>query len=357
MKLVQRMLSVMVGAALCSSALAVHAAEFKDVLDTPAASTPLAAHALMNGLSFAGKNVVAVGQRGFILTSADGGANWQQAKVPLSADLVAVHFPTANQGWAVGHDGVVLNSSDGGTSWERQLDGRQVNRIVLDHFKQLAAQKPDDKNLAQILADAERSQADGPDKPFLDVWFENERVGYVVGAFNLILRTEDGGKTWVPMHDRVENPSAFHLYAVRPVGEDLYITGEQGLVLKLDRTSGKFNAIKTPYNGTYFGIVGKPGAVLAYGLRGNVYRSTDGGANWNKVEIGIPLSITSASVAPDGRIVMVSQGGHVLVSNDDGASFSPVRAPAMPATAVLAGKGQVVIAGMRGMRTLSLQNN
>ena len=34
-----------------------------------------------------------------------------------------------------------------------------------------------------------------------------------------------------------------------------------------------------PYPGTLFGLVGKDRVVVAHGLRGNVVRSTDGGAH------------------------------------------------------------------------------
>ena len=37
-----------------------------------------------------------------------------------------------------------------------------------------------------MLREAEPFAAQGPDKPFLDVWFEDENKGFVVGAFNLI---------------------------------------------------------------------------------------------------------------------------------------------------------------------------
>src|SRR5574340_1818382 len=83
------------------------AAAFRDVLDTPAAMSPLAQRGLLLGLARAGNAVVAVGQRGHILWSDDAGGHWQQAAVPVSSDLVAVSFPTPKIGWAVGHDGVV----------------------------------------------------------------------------------------------------------------------------------------------------------------------------------------------------------------------------------------------------------
>lgn len=368
MKVCKRISAALLTATLMHGAQAAQVASsggtnvFIDVLDTPAAMSPLAAHGLFNGLAQAGGKLVAVGQRGFILTSVDGGQRWKQARVPLSADLVAVQFSTPSQGWAVGHDGVVLHSTDGGATWQRQLDGRVVNRLVFDYYQKLSALQPNDKALAQILTDAQRSLVEGPDKPFLDVWFENEQVGFVVGAFNLILYTEDGGRHWTPWMERMDNPKAFHLYAIRAAGKDLYAVGEQGLLLKLDRTTGRFTVLKSPYNGTFFGVLGKPGAAgkpavaLVYGLRGNVFRSTDSGASWSKVETGQPVSITGGTVTADGRIVLVNQAGTVLVSRDDGVSFQPLRGGRLlPASAVAAVGGNVVIAGLRGMRTQPLQ--
>ena len=85
----------------------VVAGEFADTLDTPALHSNLAVQGPLTGLASAGERLVVVGQRGHILYSDDAGRRWQQAEVPVSSDLVAVHFPSASQGWAVGHDGVV----------------------------------------------------------------------------------------------------------------------------------------------------------------------------------------------------------------------------------------------------------
>ena len=334
----------------------VIAAEFADVLDTPALRSDLAAQSTLTGMTRAGERLVAVGQRGHIVYSDDAGQHWQQAQVPVSSDLVAVNFPSPQQGWAVGHDGVVLHSSDAGQTWTRQLDGRQVGPLLLAYYQRQLAQTPDDTELQARVDEARRMVEDGADKPFLDVWFDNEQVGYIVGAFNLILRTDDGGQSWTPLLDRTDNPGALNLYAIRAVGSELFIVGEQGLVLKRDRASGRFNAIPTPYNGSFFGITGKPGAVLVFGLRGNVFRSTDGGASWTKVELGLALSMTAASVTNDGRIVLVSQAGHVLVSSDDGASFHPLPNTLAPtAAAQVTTGGALVLAGTRGLRQAPLE--
>ncbi len=177
--------------------------------------------------------------------------------------------------------------------------------------------------------------AEGADKPFLDVYFENENSGFIVGAFSLIFRTTDGGKSWTPWYDRIDNPKRYHLYSIRNIGRELFIAGEQGVVFRLDQQSGRFLALKPPYSGTFFGITGKPGALVAFGMRGNVYRSRDNGALWQKVETGLSVGLVGGAVTEEGEIVLVSQGGHILVSSDDGGSFTQVQIEqAVPAAGV-----------------------
>lgn len=335
---------------------------FQDVLDTPAMESPLATKTLLNGVAVAGTRLICVGQRGHILYSDDQGRKWIQANVPVSSDLVAVYFPSPQKGWAVGHDGVVLHSSNGGSSWTKQFDGRAAAQVMASYHKgwkncsschekiKPPAGGPEGSTGA-LMADLKSFTEQGPDKPFLDVWFENETTGFIVGAYNLIFRTVDAGKTWEPWFDRTENIKRFHLYAIRPIGQDLFISGEQGLVLKLDQKTGRFKAQKTPYIGTFFGITGKPGSIVTFGLRGNVFRSADGGASWQKVETGVQAGLTGATVTEDGKIVLVSQGGDLLVSSDNGSSFKPVKtSQPIFATAVAAvNKETLLISGLRGV--------
>ncbi len=299
---------------------------FQAVIETPAASSRLARSALLNGVARAGTRLVTVGQRGHVLYSDDQGRSWAQARVPVSSDLVAVHFPSPDKGWVVGHDGVVLHSSDRGVTWTHQLTDPATAGL-------------------------------GPDRSILDVWFEDEATGFVVGAFNLILRTTDGGKTWERWSDRTENPKNLHLYAVRHIGQDLFIGGEQGLLMKLDRKADRFRAVKTPYEGTFFGITGTPAAVIVFGLRGNAYRSPDGGASWNRIRTGVQVGLTGGTVTEDGRIVLVSQEGHAFVSADDGATFAAVRFKRpFPASAVVSvGPDALLLAGTLGVQVQLLE--
>lgn len=320
------------------SCAGANSAGFADPLDTPAVPSALAPRVLVNGMALAGTRIVAVGQRGHILLSDDNGQHWTQSRVPVSSDLVAVQFATPLQGWAVGHDGVVLHSADGGLGWSRQLDGRSAAALL---------------NPANAGTGADQVQVD---KPFLDVWFRDEQYGYIVGAFNLILHTEDGGRSWQSWQDKVDNPMGYHLNAIRAIGNDLYIAGEQGLVLKLNSDGSRFTAMPTPYQGSFFGLTGKAGAVIVYGLRGNVYRSADAGLSWQKIDTGVQTGLTAGTVLADGSIVLLSQAGQVLQSHDDGRGFQLLKPTKPgPASAILATQNNtLLIGGARGLRTQAI---
>jgi photosystem II stability/assembly factor-like uncharacterized protein len=351
--------STLAAAAVGIAAIAWAAAGpgFQDVLDTPAAASTLAPKALVNGIALAGDRLVAVGQRGHVLLSDDAGKSWRQGEVPVSSDLVAVAFPAPTMGFAVGHDGVVLRSDDAGATWQRVLDGRGLGAAMVDHYRREADTATDAEAAAALVKEAERFAAQGAENPFLDVGFEDTQRGYLVGAFGLMARTTDGGASWQPWLHLDANPQGLHLYAVRAVSGEVYVVGEQGLVLRLDRAAGRLRALELPYKGTLFGVVGNERAVLVHGLRGTVLRSTDHGRSWTSVATGLQVGLTGSTVAPDGRIVIVSQAGHVLVSADDGASFKLAKTERpLPAAAVAAhGQGGLVVGGPRGLAAFAPQ--
>ena len=221
-------------------------AGFVDPLDAPATQSPLAARSLLQGVAKAGSRLVAVGQRGHVVYSTDSGASWKQASVPVSSDLTAVFFVDDKQGWAVGHDGVILHTADGGEKWALQLSGRTANDLLVAAMERKVAAEPASEDAKKLLAEAQRYKEQGADKPFLDVWFADAQNGYVVGAYNLIFRTRDGGKTWEPWFDRTDNPKFFNFYAIRPAAGELFIAGEGGLVLKLDGAAQRFRALDGP---------------------------------------------------------------------------------------------------------------
>jgi photosystem II stability/assembly factor-like uncharacterized protein len=333
------------------------ATSYVDVLDLPAKPSGLAVRSPLLGVTRAGERLVTVGHRGHILYSDDSGQSWQQARVPVSVDLNAVHFPTPEQGWAVGNDGVILHSSDAGASWSKQLDGRAIGDLLIQQYGALASAEPGNEQWPLLTAEGQRLKEEGADKPFLDVWFANERVGYVVGVFNLILRTTDGGQHWLPFQDRSDNPQGLHLNAIASTGDALYIAGEQGLLRKWDAQLERFVAVPTPYQGTFFGVIGLPGEFIVYGLRGHVFRSRDGGQSWNQLDSGLQVSFTAAARDGQGRCRLFTQAGHMLLAQTGSDVLQLQQQPEQSpvAGAVLANNRALVLVGSRGVRVLPLE--
>lgn len=320
-----------------------------DLLDRPAAASVRANKSVLLAVTRAGDRLVAVGELGIILLSDDNGANWRQAKVPTSVALTNVRFLSARQGWAVGHGGIVLHSGDGGETWRKQFDGKQAAAVELAAAQAGAGGDAGSKR----LRDAERLVAEGADKPFLDIRFADERCGFVVGAYGLIYATSDGGQTWQSLKGRLDNPKGRHLYALDVAGSDIVVAGEQGALYRSRDGGATFAEAKTPYVGSYFGALrgNGPQALLVFGLRGNAYRSADDGASWQKVDLGLPVTVTAGARLADGSLALVDETGRLLQSRDGGQSFAPakVQQPSSFTGLVQAADGSLVFSGARGI--------
>ncbi len=327
------------------------AAEYKGPLDVPAqVNTQFAQANRLTAVTKAGKSLVAAGPRGHILVSDNDGQSWNQVPVPVSSDLVAIRFLNAKEGWVVGHDGIVLHSADAGKTWTKQFDGKLAAAAAEAHFKQAVAAGDAQAKASESFVT--RFVEEGADKPFLDVLFLNEKEGFVVGAFGTAFRTRDGGKSWEPLFWRVDNPNSYHLYALASHAGELYAAGERGLLLRWNREQERFVALAAPYQGSFFGLLDTGKEMIAYGLRGNVYATSDGAHTWRKIETPAPDSVVAATNLADGRYALVTVGGRILLNKIDGSGFDrlPARGP-MPYASVAAVGGQALVAvGARGIR-------
>lgn len=263
------------------------------------------ARAVLLAAARAGERIVAVGERGVVVLSDDGGAQWRQVPVPVSVSLSAVRFADARHGVATGHGGIVLSTADGGQTWARRFDGQQAARVALE-----AAQA---SGSAAQVAVAQRLVADGADKPFFDaVMFDAQRF-VVVGAYGLAFYTEDGGQRWQAWMARLDNPKGLHLHAVRRAGDTLLIAGEQGLLMRSDDGGRSFRRLTSPYKGSWFTAeLPTPADILVAGLRGNAWRSTDGGGTWSQLAAPTPATFVASAVATDGAVLLANQAGLVL---------------------------------------------
>jgi len=215
------------------------------------------------------------------------------------------------------------------------------------------------RSWVDVYADAEDSS------PLLDVWMDSEGIhGIAVGAYSRYLVTRDGGRHWAPVPFPVAGapeaeadpdalPLDVHLNAIReaPSGA-LYLAAEAGHVFRSDDRGASWMPLPSPYVGSFFGVLPlEDDVVLVFGLRGHLYRSTDGGRHWARVQTGTQEMLTDGIRLQDGRLLLVGLGGVVLVSRDGGRTFTlRVRPDRAGLSAVLQrGDGRVFAVGEKGV--------
>ena len=262
--------------------------------------------------------LVTVGDRGHILYSDDNGNSWVQSKVPTIQMLTAVHFPTAQIGYAVGHDAIVLKTVNGGESWTRMYDDLSLKA------------------------------------PLLDVWFQDVNKGIALGAYGTILETTNAGKTWNDIRDRIENEEELHFNAIS--GDDrgnLYIVGEAGLVFYSGDLGNSWQTLTGPYKGSLFGVIADRGEVLIHGLRGNAFRSTDRGQSWKSIETNTRETLFGSTTLNNGKKILVGNSGTFVMGKAD--SWKRInRSDRITLSALTAGvDGNLVIVGQGGVHLMS----
>ncbi|MGH8454113.1 MAG: WD40/YVTN/BNR-like repeat-containing protein, partial [Nevskiales bacterium] len=238
---------------------------------------PKAQKSLLLDVEDTGAGLIAVGERGHVLLSADG-EKWNQVKTPTRATLNAIDCADASHCWAVGHDAVILKTGDGGKTWVKQ-------------------------NFQPEL-----------EKPFLDVMFFDAQHGFVIGAYGLFKETTDGGSSWNEFTADIR-AEEWHFNGITRLGNGtLLLVGETGGIATSTDSGVTWLRQESPYEGTYFAAlpIGETGAVI-FGLRGNAYISADAvKGGWTKIETSTTQGLLGGTVLPNGDFVMVGNNGMVL---------------------------------------------
>ena len=295
---------------LCVSSISLAADSMSLLKKIPAVKSDIADHQLLTSVGIIEDKLVTVGAYGHILVSQDNGESWQQANVPVNLLLTGVHFPTKQHGWVVGHEGVILHSADGGMNWELQH---------ANPMREISDEEYDN------MSDADFAKLPQLGAPILDVHFNNEQVGFVVGAYGLFLCTTDAGKNWEDCADRIDNADGWHLNAIADNGGGvLYIAGEKGMAFRSDDNGENWEAMEVPYEGSFFGVLPlkQSDEVIIFGLQGKTFRSTDRGKSWSKVSHNAKTGIMDGVQTNQNDVILVGNSGAILVSSDRGAAFS-----------------------------------
>jgi len=228
----------------------------------------------------------AVGDRGTILATRDGGSTWTPQLAPMVSTLWAASFADAGRGYAVGDGGAVLRTSDAGTTWAR---------------------------LPVAATASLRGVAAAPSGGLV----------LAVGEGGTVLRSTDGGARF----DRMTVPAASTLNAVRLAEDELRVVavGAAGAVLASDDGGLTWRAESTAPADLYAVALADRGAV-AVGAGGLIWRRAGAGEAWSAVPSGTTVDLTAVKLAREAPTFgwIVGGAGTVLYTTDGGAHFRPL---------------------------------
>ncbi len=282
-------------------------------------ANPPAARGLLLDAAQNGHAIYAVGEHGAIIRSADSGETWELIPTPVETTLTAICFASATVGWAVGHDGIILHTLDGGETWAEQFRAPDRETVFLDVAS---------VDLARALA---------------------------IGAFGTSYITHDGGRHWVE-HRLIDEDSHLNRVEANPHERgSLLIAGERGVLLRQPSFSKPVEALASPHEVSFYGILPvEKDVLLAYGLRGYIFRSEDNGETWQPVESPLPALWMTAVRLRLGTIVLAGQARSFAISRDGGKTFQAWEPPLSSAVAELieAPNGQLLAFGEAGVHRL-----
>lgn len=237
---------------------------------------------------------------------------------------------------SVGDHGVIMLSDNDGATW------RQASSVPVDVLL-TSVSFADEKNGWAVghwgvvihTSDGgetwtlQRSSLD-EDRPLFAVHFIDGHHGVAVGLWSLVLLTDDGGRSWQTqklLPPEGSKRADLNLYALfSDDNGSLFAAGERGMVLKSPDKGQNWSYLPTGYKGSFWTGAALPGGVLLVGgLRGSLYRSTDDGESWLRIATGSNASITDLKrVRSKGEVAVlaVNLDGALLRSQDGGATFT-----------------------------------
>ena len=280
----------------CSIAVPTHAVS-KETTSNSVVLTGSVQHERLFEIDRQGNKIVAVGDRGLVLRSNDGGETWERDNLPEPTALLGVAF-AGDKTVAVGQEGKIYVHTPG-SGWKK------VESTTKERLLNVAG------NTSGLLV--------------------------AVGAFGAVIRSTDFGSTWqnaqpkwLEIGDADAGGGALTgaageptIYAVQVLEDGtVFIGGELSFIVRStggedwtlvnqakaseEEIAPSINAISIRNDGTGFAV----------GQAGTILRTSDGGATWNAVNSSTSANLLSVASLKSGEVVAV--GMRTTIRSDDG---------------------------------------
>ena len=269
---------------------------------------------------FSSTNVGYVAGEEDIYKTTDGGLTWNKQNV--QKPVYGISFLDDANGYMV--DGSkVYSTSNGGANWiERFASGSEDLKQVISLLTNSVLAYSEDGKIYRFNGTSWSQVFNQPVNQLQQIHFPTNSVGYGVDLLGKVIKTTNGGATWLPVYTHSSSGESFNTvyFFSETVG---LMAGVNGVMYKT--TNGGANWLKV-----FSGISAEIKRIIfedaqtgyAFTGDGTVFRSEDGGQTW-----------TYAGVLPFTGLVNVSKSGtRIYFCGEYGSlgKLEPPKAPVQP---------------------------
>lgn len=223
-----------------------------------------------------------VGENGLIMKTTNNGVSWTEEATNVTNVLYGSSF-SGGISLAAGENGVILRSIDNGTTWEPILPGtlENLNDIEISGLNAVVCGNNGIIYYSNDGGETWNLYSSGTTSNLKDVNFISDYTGFITGDYGTLLKTTDGGSTWIS--------------------------------LNLSFSNGSFNSVEAIDENN----------LIVVGDFGNVFLSNDGGNSWFGPN-GLVYESNFNDVVFFSSLegVIVGDNGLILITNDGGMTWS-----------------------------------
>ena len=300
-----------------------------------------------------------VGDNGLILVTTDGGKIWGKIEVDMrppgagqnqgrrpgagggppggfggggGAPLYNIYFVDENVGFITGGRATILKTEDGGKTWARKTamsdtpgrDGRpgrlRANLMGIQMISETTGFIAGSENTILKTTDggetwigsSERARVGETRNNLEGIWFVSPTTGWLIGSFGTLMRTTDGGETWEKRNLASVDDN---LFGIHFLDENTgWICGQGGLILHTTDGGETWNQQKTESYDDLHDIIFVDAMVgWTVGGYNTILHTTDGGKTWNKpaASVGGIDSFKGVHATDSNNCWTVNDGGVV----------------------------------------------
>ena len=270
-------------------------------------------------------------------------ASWTKQRTGSLAWLHAVHFVDQNRGWAVGSRGTLLSTLDGGTTWQHKPQPTEdaIRDIYFTNERDgwllcernIYDLRSNDEQRAYLMkttdggAHWQRLNLRGAnvDARLMRAMFNDRGHGWAFGEGGAIYRTQDSGANWL----RLKVPTRYLLLGGSFVNDDSgWLVGAGATILQTSDGGETWHQGNLPaatnvrFNAVSF-VDARSG--WAVGSGGAIYRSLNGGRSWQLQNSGVTADLLDVKFFDVLEGWAAGDEGTLLHTRDGGAHWMSER--------------------------------